>query len=148
MTLITKRIPASMPLFFDSYFLKDMLELPDFSTQQKRASHPAVNIKESEQGFELEMRAAGLEKDNFSIELNKDVLTISSESKRKEKEEKQEEKFHLREFNLHAFQRSFKFPENIIDAEKIEASYEQGILRLTLPKKEEVKIQPRQIKIV
>jgi HSP20 family protein len=146
MTLITKRIPAPMTRFFDSYFLKDMLELPDFPTQQKRTSYPAVNIKENEQGFELEMSAPGLEKDNFSIELNQDVLTISTVNK-EEKEEKQEEKFHLREFNLLSFQRSFKFPENIVNAEKIEASYEQGILRLILPKKEEIKIQPRQIRI-
>jgi HSP20 family protein len=146
MTLINKRIPAPMPRFFDSYFLKDMLELPDLSVQKMRGSHPAVNIKENEQGFVLEVNAPGLEKDNFSIELNQDVLTISTVNK-EEKEEKQGEKFYLREFNLHSFQRSFKFPENIINSEKIEASYEQGILRLILPKKEEVKIQPKQIKI-
>ncbi len=150
MTLINKRTTTPMPGFFDSFLLKDMLELPEFSAQRARGSMPAVNIKETAQGFELEMMAPGLDKNDFSIEIDKNILTISSVNKEENKnneEEKKAAKFFVQEFNLRPFKRSFKLPDNIVDAEKIEAAYTHGILKLSLPKKEEVKLQPKQIKI-
>lgn len=138
-----------MPRFFDSFLLKDMLELPEFSANRSRGFVPAVNIKESNKTFVLEMAVPGMSKEDFSIEVEKEVLTISSQEKEEKegKEEVKEEKYHLREFSTPSFKRSFRLPENLIDTEKIDASYTNGVLRLSLPKKEEVKIQPKQIKI-
>lgn len=148
MTLITKKPTATMPRFFDSFLLKDMLELPEFSANRSQGV-PAVNIKETNKNFVLEMAVPGMRKEDFSIEVEKEILTISSQEKEEKegKEEVKEEKYHLREFNTPSFKRSFRLPENLIDTEKIEASYTNGVLTLTLPKKEEVKIQPKQIKI-
>ena len=146
MTLINTNPLATMPRFFDSYLLKDM-EIPGVSSNSMRSSVPAVNIKETKAGFELEMAVPGLEKKDISIEVDKNLLTISSVKKEKEGEEKKEEKYRLREFKLPSFKRSFKLPEKTVDIEKIEASYTNGILKLSFPKKEEVKLQPKQIEI-
>lgn len=149
MTLITKRPTSTMPGFFDSFLLKDMLELPEFSANRSRDFIPAVNIKENNKIVELEMAVPGRKKEDFSVEMEKEVLTISSQvnEEKDNKEEVKEEKYHLREFGTPSFKRSFRLPENLIDAEKIEASYSNGILKLSLPKKKEVKIQPKQIKV-
>ncbi len=104
---------------------------------------PAVNIKEENDKFVLEMAAPGMSKKDFHISLDDNVLTISSE-KKEEKEEKNEN-YTRREFFYNTFSRSFTLPENV-DAEKIKADYKNGILTLTLPKKEEAKVT-REIKI-
>ena len=95
---------------------------------------PAVNIKENEQGFVLEMMAAGLKKSDFNLELNQNTLTISVENKKTETETT--EKFIRREFQIRGFKRSFTLPENI-DENSIAAHYEDGILHISLPIKKE-----------
>jgi HSP20 family protein len=101
---------------------------------------PAVNIKESTEGFEVEVAAPGFKKSDFNIELDGDVLTISSE-KRIENEVKEDEKFTKREFSYQSFTRSFTLPE-MVESEKITAKYDNGILRIGIPKKEEAKPKP------
>jgi HSP20 family protein len=101
---------------------------------------PAVNIKESTEGFEVEVAAPGFKKSDFNIELDGDVLTISSE-KRIENEVKEDEKFTKREFSYQSFTRSFTLPE-MVESEKITAKYDNGILRIAIPKKEEAKPKP------
>lgn len=145
MTMISRK-PGTMPRFFDSYLLKDMLEWPAVNTKTGSTSFPAVNIKETPQGFELVLVAPGMNKDDFSIEVDKDLLTIASVEKEMKAEEK-DEKFHVREFVLRSFKRSFKLPENRINPENIEADYTNGMLTLSLPKKEDKKQQPKQIKV-
>lgn len=147
MTLINRKPSTAMPRFFDSFLLKDMLELPQASANGLRSSFPAVNIKETKTGFELEMAVPGMEKKDFSIEVEKEVLSISLTRKEEEKVEEKDEKYRLREFSLQPFKRSFKLPEKTVDTEKIEAAYTNGILRLSIPKKEEEKLQPKQIKV-
>lgn len=145
MTLISRK-PVTMPRFFDSYLLKDRLEWPERNSGTGNLSYPAVNIKETPQAFELVMAAPGMSKEDFAVEINKDLLTIASVEKEK-KEKEEEEKFHIREFVPRSFKRSFKLPEDRINPEKIEASYANGLLTLFLPKKEEVKPEPKQIKV-
>lgn len=107
---------------------------------------PAVNIKESTEGFEVEVAAPGFKKSDFDIELDGDVLTISSE-KKVENEVKEDEKFTKREFSYQSFTRSFTLPE-VVESEKITAKYDNGILRISIPKKEEAKPRPaRQIAV-
>jgi len=109
---------------------------------------PAINVKENSDAYEIEVAAPGMSKNDFRINLEHNRLTISSEKK---EEKKEEEKGHFtrREFSYQSFQRSFSVPETLVDAEKITARYSDGILRITLPKKEEVKPKPaREISIM
>ncbi len=108
---------------------------------------PAVNVKENDQAFTIEVAAPSLKKDDFKVNYENGRLSISSE-KKTENEEKEGDKYTRREFSYQSFQRSFTVAENTVDADKIGAAYENGILRITLPKREEVKPKPaKQIKI-
>lgn len=105
-------------------------------------SVPAVNIRESEDRFDLELSVPGRAKEDFNIEIDDNLLTISSEVK-SEKESK-EENYTRREFGYSSFKRSFTLPESV-DEERIDASYENGILKFTLPKKEEALPKPKRM---
>ncbi len=105
---------------------------------------PAVNIKEENDKFVLEMAAPGMKKDDFHINLDNYQLTISSEKKEEKKEK--EDNYTRREFLYSSFSRSFTLPKSI-DVEKIKADYKNGILSIVLPKKEEETKLTRQIKI-
>jgi HSP20 family protein len=108
---------------------------------------PAVNVKETEDSFEIEVAAPGMKKEDFKVNIENNVLTISSEKKEERKEE-EKGRFTRREFSYQSFQRSFSIPENLVDGEKISARYCEGILCIALPKKEEVKPKPaREISI-
>ena len=107
-----------------------------FRNDEFKGLVPSVNIRENDDNFALELAAPGMKKEDFSIKLNNNVLTISAENK-VENEEKTE-KFTRREFAYGTFSRSFSLPKSI-DLEKIKADYNNGILALTLPKREESK---------
>ncbi len=108
-------------------------------------SLPKVNISEKDDAYTVEMAAPGMKKDDFHIEIDNQVLTISSEEKNER--ETQEANYTRREFGYSSFKRSFTLPESVDDA-KIEAKYSEGILTLSLPKREEAKKKPaRSIKI-
>ena len=95
---------------------------------------PAVNIKENETDFELELAVPGRKKDDFNIEIDNNVLTISSEIK--SEDSVSEKNYTRREFGYSSFKRAFTLPETI-DEGKIKAKYEDGLLKFTLPKKKE-----------
>nr|WP_294898429.1 Hsp20/alpha crystallin family protein [uncultured Pedobacter sp.] len=123
---------------FDSFFT-DGYALP------KPSQHvPAVNVSETANAFTLDLAAPGLKKEDFKIALEKDVLTVSAEVSNDVKEDSK--KFNKREFSYHAFSRSFNLPE-LVDHSKIEATYENGVLQIQIPKKEEAKVLTRQIEI-
>src|ERR1700730_13770404 len=131
-----------MPALFDDFFNRDIFnrDLSNFSLTD--TTLPAVNIREKHDNFEVEMAAPGMKKDDFKIELDGNLLTISSE-KTDQHEEKEGEKYTRREFSYQSFQRSFNLPKEVVDAEKIKARYENGVLQLVIPKREEVKQKPR-----
>ncbi len=144
MTLI--KYNNRFPRFFDDFFGKEMDEWVANGGTKK--STPAVNVKETEDGFDVEVAAPGLSKEDFKVDIDNDVLTISSEKEEKHEDQDKEGKYTQREFSYQSFKRSFKLPENAIDADKVAAKYEQGVLHLSLPKREEVKPKPaRQIEI-
>ena len=125
--------------FFDDFFTKDF-----FGTELHtpfNGTHPSVNVIEHDDAFNIEVAAPGLNKDDFKLELDNDILTISFE--KKSEEETKKGKYTRREFSFNSFKRSFTLPEHVVEAEKIEAKYEDGILRLNLPKREEAKVQPK-----
>jgi HSP20 family protein len=103
---------------------------------------PPVNIKENETNFELELSVPGWLKDDFKIELEKDVLSVSAEVKTEEV--KKEEKYTRKEFVLKSFRRAFTLP-NTIDAESIKANYENGVLGFALPKKADALPKPKRM---
>ncbi|WP_299434716.1 Hsp20/alpha crystallin family protein [uncultured Maribacter sp.] len=106
---------------------------------------PKVNIKETADDFTVEMAVPGLKKSDFQIDIDNQVLSISTETK--EENEHKEENYTRREFGYSSFKRTFTLPESVND-EKINASYNEGILSIFLPKKEEAKQKPaRTIKI-
>lgn len=92
---------------------------------------PQVDVAETDKGFELQFAVPGLKKEDLNIELNQNVLTVSGE--RKFKDEKDEKNYHAVETKYGVFKRSFQLPDSI-DADALEAKYEDGILRVTVPK--------------
>lgn len=118
--------------------------LSDFGATGNLFSHPSVNIKETDRSFELELAAPGLEKKDFRISIDEDVLTIALEKQHVKEEE--EKKYRIREFGYSTFKRSFQVPQNV-DVNIINANYDKGILTVTLPKKEHLDKAIRQIEI-
>jgi HSP20 family protein len=105
---------------------------------------PPVNVYETNEAYHLEVAAPGLNKDDFKVNLEKGLLTISYE--KKAESEKTDYKTHRREFSVKSFKRSFSVDDKI-NADAIEAKYDNGVLKLLLPKKEEVKVVPKEIAI-
>ena len=117
---------------FDDFFGNNATTGLSFATGR---SVPAVNIKENDKNFEVEVAAPGLDKKDFKVELENNVLTISAEKKEEKKEKK--DNYSRKEFSYESFERSFTLPQDIVDADKIKAKYDNGILRIEIPKKEE-----------
>ncbi len=112
---------------------------------QTGISMPAVNVIETGNDFRIEFAAPGLEKNDFKIDLDGRVLTISSE--KEYKNEEKDERVMRREFSYTSFSRAFSLPESI-DAEKIKANHKNGVLSIAIPKREEAKQKPpKQISI-
>ncbi len=132
--------------FMNDFFNTDWLDWSNRNFSVTNTTLPSVNIKENNDEFLVEMASPGMTKEDFKIELNNNLLTISSE-KKSEHEEKDAEKYTRREFSYQSFSRSFALPV-IVERDKISAKYENGILTIHIPKKEEVKPKPaKQIEI-
>ncbi len=129
-----------------SPFLSNIFDDDFFPVMANRTSSmPAVNIKENEKNFTLELAVPGMDKKDLKIDINEDVLTISSETKNENEEE--QDGYKRKEFSYSSFCRSFYIPENV-NKDKIGASYKDGILSVELPKQEEEKNKiTKQIKI-
>jgi len=139
MTLV-KHNYRNLNNLFDEFFTA----IPQAWNKEVNFNVPSVNIHETADGFHLELAAPGLLKEDFKINLEKGLLSISYE--KKTGNEEKDYKTLKREFGLSSFKRSFTVDDNI-NAEGIQAKYENGILKLFLPKKEEVKVLPKEITI-
>lgn len=141
MTLIrrTNGLFPSVPSFFDDFFTKDVYGWSNSNLAQG-ASLPAVNVKEDENAFEVEVAVPGMKKEDFKIEIDNDVLTVSSE--KEVKPETEDNTFKRREFHYASFKRTFSLPENTVNSDKIKAEYVDGVLHISLPKRDEVKPKP------
>ena len=138
--------PAFTGLFND-FFTKDLWNLGLEHNSHTGTTIPAVNIRENSENFFVEMAAPGMKKNDFKLELNGNTLTITSE-KSVEDETKDDERFTRKEFSYQSFSRVFTLPNDVVDANRIEAKYEDGLLHLVIPKKEEAKQKgPRVIQI-
>lgn len=130
----------SFPSFFNRFFNDDLMDWNNSNYSSTNTSLPAVNVKEEDSKYEIEVAAPGMKKDDFSVKIENDVLTISSE--RKDEKKENDKGYSRREFSYQSFQRSFTLPEGHVKTDKIVAKYNDGILTIELPKREEVKPQP------
>ncbi len=142
MTLI-RRKPFVVNSIFDDLFDNTIVRNDNW---KGGSSFPAINIIKSQEGFDLELAAPGMKKADFNIEINDGTLIISSASKKEKEEKKPELNYTRKEFSYNSFSRSFTLPADV-DEEKIEAKYEEGILKVRIPNSEAKIQKPKQIEI-
>jgi HSP20 family protein len=138
MTLVKYR-PSMIENFFNREF--DNFFSDRYFGNNVFGNMPAVNVVENKEGFRIEVAAPGMKKDDFKINLHNNHLTISAQKQEDAAEDNQDQKYARREFSYSSFQRTFTLPQSV-DGEKVEASYTDGILHVTLPKREEAKEKP------
>ncbi|HEY0679577.1 MAG TPA: Hsp20/alpha crystallin family protein [Chitinophagaceae bacterium] len=131
----------TLPSLFNDPFTRDFFNWGLSNTSSTNTTIPAVNIRETNDNFIVEMAAPGMTKKDFKVELDGNMLTISSE-KTNESQDNENEKYSRREFSYQSFQRTFQLPKDVVDSERIEAKYNDGVLNLVIPKREEVKQKP------
>jgi HSP20 family protein len=137
---------SSIPVLFDDFFSRELFNWGNTNFSSTNTTVPAINIQEKADHFEVEVAAPGMEKKDFNITLEGSILTISSV--KQHTDEKKGDNYTRREFSYQSFQRSLELPKDMVEGEKIKANYENGLLRLTIPKKEEAKRKvPKQIEI-
>ncbi|MBN1144775.1 MAG: Hsp20/alpha crystallin family protein [Bacteroidales bacterium] len=137
------RTKTAWPNLVEEFFNGE--NFPRFFDNETRYTLPAVNIIEGKEDYKIEVAAPGLNKEDFKVNLENNLLTISSE--KEEKQEEKEEKVMRREFSYCSFSRSFTLPQTV-NADKIRATHKDGILQVVVPKKEEAREKPaREIKI-
>ena len=134
MNLIKRQNPVFTSLIDDLFLNQDWNYIS--------ATVPAANIIEADDHFNIELAVPGKKKSDFTIELDEGVLTISSETETKSTEK--DSSFTRKEFGYSSFKRSFNIPETV-SADKISASYKEGILTVSLPKKAEALPQPKKL---
>ncbi len=134
------RFTNNYPSVFDRFFNNDVFDYANRSSLNARSTMPSVNIKEGDDGFSIDFAAPGFSKEDFKIELNQKVLTVSSEMKTEERAKSENERYSCQEFRYASFSRSFSLPEDV-DDEKIDAKYQNGILSVVIPKREKSAIQ-------
>lgn len=131
-----------MNSFFEDFFNQfPSRMLDDVNTMNQSAP---VNIKETESAYQIEVIAPGMDKSDFKLNIDNNILTISAE--KKTEVNKETERMVRREFSYKSFARTFTLDDSI-QSENIQAKYENGVLHIELPKKEEQKIQPKEINI-
>jgi HSP20 family protein len=121
--------------------------LEEFFTRDFRIEHPtrtfdvpSVNIIEKSEGFALDLAAPGKKREDFQVEVDNHVLTISTENQ--STQESTDGDYSRREFSYDAFQRSFRLPKTV-DTTKIKASYDNGLLHISIPKRKEAIPEPK-----
>jgi len=127
------RSTGMLPSIFEDLFRNDFFETGSWG---RMLNVPAVNVVEKNDEYKLFLAAPGMKKDDFKIDIDGNMLTISAELE--EKKEQKEEKFTREEYNYSSFSRSFTLPDEV-NKEKVEAVYTDGVLKLFLPKREEAK---------
>ena len=133
-----------MPSIFDEFFTENRLDVPNY----ENFSIPAVNIQENLTNFVIELAAPGLKKEKFAIEVEENVLKVSSEDSKENKTEETQNssRFTRKEFSFSNFKRAFTLPDTV-NVEEISATYEDGVLRIALPKKAEAKALKKMVEI-
>ncbi len=141
MTLVRRNdLFPELPSLFDDFLTRDFWKSTNGGWKD---TMPAVNIEENENEFSIEVAAPGYKKGDFKIELDNNMLTIASEKQMEDN--KKEKNYTRKEFHYESFSRSFRLPENVVNGDKITANYDDGVLHIHLPKREEVKPKPTRL---
>ena len=147
LVLRKKRNRSALPSLVDDFFNTDRFFGPsilDFDGKlldlDRSLAVPSANIDETDKDYKIELAAPGLERKDFKVEVQDGVLSISAEKEEETKEDRKN--FRRREFSYNSFCRCFTLPENLV-TDKIDAKYENGVLRLSLPKKEVTISKPK-----
>jgi len=136
------------PTFADRLFNGDPFTMAESRSNHDRSCVPAVNVRETDAAFEVEIVAPGRQRNDFKVKLQEQVLSISGDKKTEGESKDVQSKYSRKEFSIEHFERSFSLPENIQE-DQIKAAYEAGVLKLVIPKKEaEQAPQPRIIDIL
>lgn len=139
---------SSVPSLLNDIFTDDWFNSSLANWKTAGTNLPAVNVRETNDDFMIDVAAPGMKRDDFKVELDNNILTISSELEEKQEEKDKNGRYTRREFSYQSFQRSFSLPENKVDGGKISAKYTDGILHVVVPKREEAKVKPaRQITV-
>jgi HSP20 family protein len=138
--LVRFNTPTSLRSVFENLWGNDLID----DDLVKKAKMPAVNVKDNEKNYEIEVAAPGMKKEDFHLSVENRILTITGEIK--EEKEVKDDTYTRREFASNSFTRSFSLPENA-DENNIQAHYEDGILRVTVPKVQEKKPQKKVISL-
>jgi HSP20 family protein len=126
------------------YDVFDSIFNDSFFSDRMMSKVPAVNISETTDHYHLELAAPGLKKEDFKLNLERDVLSVSVEQTTQN--DSQDRNYNKREFSYSSFVRSFTLPESA-DVDGIQAKYTDGVLNIDIPKREDAKMQTRQIEI-
>jgi HSP20 family protein len=124
-----------MNTLLDDFFSKDIFDWTDRNFTALGSNLPSVNLKETDNQLEVELAAPGLKKEDFKVEIENNTLLISSEKQEEKEESRKKDNYIRKEFSYQSFYRSFYLPE-YVDESKIEANYKDGILHVTIAKKE------------
>lgn len=130
----------AVPSLLDDFFSRDWLDSTMADWRTSGSTLPAVNVQDTNDEYMIEVAAPGMKRDDFKIELDNNVLTISSQ--REDSREEKDGNYTRREFSYQSFQRSFSLPQNKVKGDGITAKYVDGILRITVPKTENAKVKP------
>jgi len=138
-TLVKKN--GSFPVvntFFDDFFSRDVFDWTDKNFAALGSNIPSVNLKETDTKLEVELAAPGMKKEDFKVEIENNILKISSVKEEEKEETRKKDHYVRKEFSYHSFYRSFYLPD-AADENKIEANYKDGVLHVIINKKEDAK---------
>lgn len=145
---LTKRNGSSLPMLFDDFFNRDLFNWGQSNYSDTNTTIPATNIRETNDSYEVEVAAPGMAKKDFKIQLDGNTLTISSEKTSENTQSKEEGRYYLKEFSYQSFYRNFQLQKDVVDVDNIKAGYEDGVLKLHIPKQEHAKQkQPKLIEV-
>lgn len=137
-TLIKRN--GSVPLvttFLDDFMSRDLFDWNDKNFTAIGSNLPSVNLKETDKKLQVELAAPGMKKEDFKVEIDNNMLMISSEKKEEKEETRKKDNYVRKEFSYQSFCRTFTLPE-YIDESKVEATYKDGILHIEIAKKENI----------
>ena len=132
----------AIPSLLDELLNRDWLDSSQGTWKTTGSTLPAVNVQENNNELVIDVAAPGMKREDFQVELDNDVLTISSQQQQSQEDKDDQGNYTRREFSYHAFQRSFQLPGNKVKGNEITAKYKDGILHVTIPKSDDAKRKP------
>ena len=138
----TNSLFPATPSLMDNFFGRDWLRSAMADWRTVGSTLPAVNVQETNEDYRIEVAAPGLKREDFKVELDNDVLTISSQMENRHDEKDEEGNYTRREFSYQSFRRSFSLPQNKVNRDEIAARYVDGVLYVSVPKSEDAKAKP------